>query len=229
MSDPALELDVLSGDPLMPVDEVARWLGVAPTTVASHVIESGMRSLDDGTLIAAGDRTTPLIRSREVRRFMREQLALMKGPRPQVPTNVIENTPALTALAFVLALQDGDIERVWDVSSAASREASDSKEDLAAWWSEYLDIENAPDPGISSGIYSIGERALAVMYIADTVPSGGVLKRAAMVTANPLALVEEEDGWRVDQPLQARCKDWRHLVGALQSPSEAEGGASGSS
>jgi hypothetical protein len=222
------ELSPISGDPLMPVDEVARWLGVSPVTITSYVVQGGLKSLDEGKMIAAGDRSTPLIRSREVRRYMKEQFeALKTAARPSISENLIENVPLLVAYTFVMALQDKDQKRVWDASSEASQQALVDAPSLFKWWSDYLDIERAAEPGVTSGIYSIGERAVAVMYVADTPPSGGIMQRPTMVIGNPLALVEDPDGWRVDQPLQARCREWKHLAGAPQPGRDSGAGASG--
>lgn len=213
---------------MLPVDEVARRLGVSTHTVVTHVLENGLRSLDRGELIAAGDRETPLIREREMTRFIKEQIAALESAaKPIVSNDLLKNTPVLTAYAFVMALQEGNHDTVWQASSAASQEAFGTPAALAKWWSDYLDIKNAPEPGIASAMYPIGEQAVAVKYIADTPPSGGVMQQATVVQANPLALIEDSDGWRVDQPLQERCGEWKHIIGGGQPDLAADDAAKG--
>lgn len=215
-------------DRLLPVDEVARRLGVSTQTVVVHVRENGLRSLDGGELLAHGDRHTPLIRERELTRFIQEHIDTLRSASKSVVTDdLVQNTPVLVAYAFVMALADEDADTVWQASSCASREAFNTQKDLVKWWSQYLDIDTAPDPGVSSAMYPIGDAAIAVNYIADTPPSGGVIQRPTLIEANPLALVEDPDGWRVDQPLQARCADWKHLVAAAQPASSDPDDANG--
>lgn len=218
----ASESSATEGNPLLPVVEVARRLGVSNVTVAGHVLHGGLRALDQGELIAAGDFNTPLIREQEMERFTEDlAAALQSAPKPMVPDNPIESIPFLVGYAFVMALAEGDIEKVWEASSQASREAFETARELAAWWSDYLGIKQATEPGVASGLYPIADGAVALMYIADTPPSGGIVARGTVTYSNPLALVEDPDGWRVDQPMQARCKEWRHLAGGPQ-PSEVE-------
>lgn len=213
-------------DPLRPVLEVARRLGLSTKNVAEFIGTEGMRSLDCGELIARGDFDTPLIREREITRFMQEHReALKEGARPVILESIVENTPFLVAFAFVMALEDGDINRVWEASSDASRDAFDGPKALTEWWRSYLDIANASRPGVASGLYPLGEHAVAVMYLPDTPASGGIVQGPTFLTGNPLAVVEQANGWRIDQPTQDD-QDWYELIVGRQRP-ESDGAASG--
>jgi hypothetical protein len=214
-------------DPLLSVVEVARLVGVGTPTAVSYVLEMGLRSLDEGELIKGQQLDLPLIRRSELARFteeLGEQLSTV--PAPQTPASLIENEAFLAAYHFVMSLQEGNLEGVWETASRASKKALGDPKKLGAWWAQYLDIANATEPGVASGIYPIDDETVAIKYLADTPASGGFMKAGAIVNAIPLALVHDPEGWRLDQPTQERCADWRHVVGGPQ-PAGESGSANG--
>ncbi len=214
-------------DQLLSVVEVARLMGVGMPTAVGYVMDMGLRSLDEGELIKAERLEVPLIRRSELDRFAEELKAeLPPAPAPQAPANLVENEAFLAAYHFVMSLQAGDFDGVWNTASRASKEALESPKNLASWWSRYLDIANASEPGVASGVYSIDDETVAIKYMADTPASGGYMKVGTIVEATPLALVLDPEGWRLDQPTQERCAEWRHIVGGPQ-PEGGSGSANG--
>lgn len=204
-------------DPLLSVVEVARLMGVGTPTAVKYVLEMGLRSLDEGELVKAGHLDVPLIRRRELMRFATDiGERLPPVPASQTPGNLIENEAFLAAYHFVMSLREGNLEGVWNTASRGSKEALGTPNDLANWWGQYLDIATASEPGVSSGVYPISDNAVAIKYMADTPPSGGFMKVGTVVEAIPLALVRDPEGWRLDQPMQKRCAEWRHIVGGPQ-------------
>jgi hypothetical protein len=201
-------------DPLLSVVEVARLMGVGNPTAVKYVAQMGLRSLDEGDLIKAGRLDLPLIRRRELARFATETgEQLPPVPASETPAKLIQNEAFLAAYHFVMSLQEGNLEGVWNTASRASQEALNTPEELTSWWGQYLDISTASEPGVSSGVYPIDEDSVAIKYMADTPPSGGFMKVGTVVEAIPLALVRDPEGWRLDQPMQERCAEWRHIVG----------------
>jgi hypothetical protein len=209
-------------NPLLSVVEIARLMGVATPTAVNYVLKMGLRSLDEGELIRTKRFDLPLIRRSELARFV-EDLGkqLPAVPAPQTPPNLIENEAFLAAYHFVMSLQEGNLEGVWNTASQASKEAMGDPKKLAKWWSQYLDISNASEPGVASGVYSINDEAVAIKYMADTPASGGFMKEGTIVEATPLALVHDPEGWRLDQPMQERCAEWGHIVGCPQPEGES--------
>ena len=202
-------------------------MGVGTPTAVKYVAEMGLRSLDEGELIKAGRFDLPLIRRHELVRFASEiGERLPPAPESQTPVKLIENEAFLAAYHFVMSLQGANLDGVWNTASRASREALSTPEELTNWWSQYLGIATAPEPGVSSGVYPIDENSVAIKYIADTPPSGGFMRVGSVVEAIPLALVRDPEGWRIDQPMQERCAEWRHIVGGPQvgvDPGSANG------
>jgi hypothetical protein len=214
-------------DPLLSILEVARLAGVGTPTAIGYVVEMGLRSLDQGVFIRSGRLDLPVIRRSEFDRFVDQyEGSLPAEVAPFLPENMLDSEELLAAFYFVMSLQDGDLDGVWNTSSRASKEALGDPKTLANWWSQYLAIADASEPGVSSAVYLIGKEQVAIKYMADTPPSGGIMKGRAIVEANPIGLVLDPEGWRVDQPLQARCAEWRHLVGG-PPPDEASGTANG--
>jgi hypothetical protein len=214
-------------DPLLSVVEVARLMGVGMPTAVRYVLGMGLRSLDEGELIKVERLDLPLIRRSELDRFAEElEAELPPVPASQTPANLVENEAFLAAYHFVMSLQEGNLEGVWNTSSRASKEALESPKNLARWWGQYLDIASASEPGVASGVYSIDDKTVAIKYMADTPASGGYMKVGTIVEAIPLALVHDPEGWRLDQPTQDRCAEWRHIVGGPQ-PEGGSGSANG--
>lgn len=188
-------------DPLLSVSEVARMWGTGLDIVVELVESRTLPSLDRGELIAKGRFDVPLIR-RSWARFMNldgsDSSHRVVDPPPG--ENVHPAFPV--ALDVHSALDEGDAETLYRLSSRASRKDRDA-EGLFARWMELTEGGLPSDSGVGSTIYTLAPLdALAARVFADApkVPravEGPVPARLHAV----FPLVEEAGDWKVDLPL----------------------------
>ena len=189
-----------SDDPLLSVSQVARMWGTGLNIVVELVKSETLPALDRGELIAEGRFDVPLIR-----RSWAEFLHLDGGSAHRVirPPEGEDVHPALnTALDVHAALDEGDAETLYRLSSRASREGRDATS-LYARWMEYTDGGFPTTSGVGSTIYSLAPLdAVAARVFADApkVPRAVTGPAPALLIA-VLPLVEEGGKWKVDLPM----------------------------
>lgn len=187
-------------DPLLSVAQVARIWGTGLETVIELVNSLTIPSLDRGELIAQGRLDVPLIR-----RSWAEALRVDGDGAGRIlkPPEGEDVHPAFhVALAVHSALDEGDAEGLFELSSRASREGR-SAETLLARWMEINEGGYPSNSGVGSTIYSLAPLpAVAARVFADApkVPRAVTRATPARLLA-VLPFVEEGEEWKVDLPL----------------------------
>ena len=198
---------VAAYDPLLSASQVARMYGTGITTVVELVAEKTLATLDDGALIAAGRIDVPVIRKSWARSL---QKPTGGSTRVLDPPEGHELHPAMVAAAdFVAALQAGDADSAYALTSVVGRGEMNATETLEAW---YQLVGGKPDDraGIGTSIYSLAPlEAVAARVLAHTPKFPRAVERptpARMIT--PLPLVEEGGDWKLDLELMAKVDSW---------------------
>ena len=189
-----------SDDPLLSASQVARMWGTGLSIVVGLVQSKTLPSLDGGELIAQGQLEVPLIR-----RSWAEFLSLGEGSahRTIEPPEGESVHPALnTALDVHAALDEGDAETLYRLSSQASRQGQDAAS-LYTRWMELTEGGFPTTSGVASTIYTLAPLpAVAARVFADApkVPRAVEGPAPALLLA-VLPLVEEGGDWKVDLPM----------------------------
>ncbi len=194
-------------DPLLSASQVARMFGTGINTVTELVAERRLATLDDGALIACGRLDVPLIRKSWARAL---QVPTGGDSRVLDPPDGQGLHPAVpVAINFHTALQVGDAERAFSLTSSSSREGMDAETVLETW--HQLTGGKPPESsGIGTAIYSLAPLdAVAARVIADAPKIPRAMSRptpARMLTALPL--IDREGEWRVDLDLMRKVDTW---------------------
>lgn len=189
-----------SDDPLLSVSQVARMWGTGLNIVVELVQSKTLPSLDRGELIAQGRLDVPLIR-----RSWAKFLNLDGGSAHRIiePPEGESVHPALNvALDVHAALDEGDAEALYRLSSQPSRQNRDAAS-LYARWIELIEGGFPTTSGVASTIYSLAPLpAVAARVFADApkVPRAVEGPAPALLLAI-LPLVEEGGEWKVDLPM----------------------------
>ncbi|MDX6627666.1 MAG: hypothetical protein QOE56_2655 [Solirubrobacterales bacterium] len=189
-----------SDDPLLSVAQVARMWGTGLDIVVELVDSMTLPSLDRGELISQGHLDVPLIR-----RSWAEFLSLDGDASARIiePSEGERVHPAfIVALDVHSALDEGDAETLYQLSSKASREGRDP----AALYSRWIECTQGgfpTDSGVGSTIYTLAPLpALAARVFADAPKVPRAITRSAPARLLAvLPLVEEKGEWKVDLPM----------------------------
>jgi hypothetical protein len=187
-------------DPLLSVSQVARMWGTGLDIVVSLVNSETLPSLDRGELIRRGYLDVPLIR-RSWAEFLRGD-SEGTGRIIEPPEGESVHPAAQVALNFHSALDAGDADDLYDLSSKASRQGRDPNTLLARW----MEINGGGYPdnsGVGTTIYSLAPLpAVAARVFADAPPVPRAVSKAtpALLIA-VLPMVDEGGEWKVDLPL----------------------------
>lgn len=189
-----------STDPLLSVSQVARMWGTGLDIVGELVLSQTLPSLDRGELIAQGHLDVSLIR-RSWAEFLR--LDSYASDRILEPPGGERIHPAFqVALDVHSALDEGDADVLYRLSSGASCEGRDAAV-LYARWMEFTAGGFPSDSGVGSTVYSLAPLpavAARVFANAPKVPRALTQSAPARLIAI-LPLVEEKGEWKVDLPM----------------------------
>jgi hypothetical protein len=189
-----------SDDPLLSVSQVARMWGTGLDIVVELVLSQTLPSLDRGELIIQGHLDVPLIR-RSWAEFLR--LDGDASDRILKPREGERVHPAFqVALDVHSALDEGDADALYRLSSQASREGRDAAA-LYARWIEFTEGGFPSDSGVGSTVYSLAPLpAVAARVFADAPKVPRAITRSAPARLIAvLPLVEEKGRWKVDLPM----------------------------
>lgn len=189
-----------SDDPLLSVSQVARMWGTGLDIVVELVESMSLPTLDRGELISQGQLEVPLIR-----RSWAEFLSLDNDASARIvepPEGERVHPAFIVALDVHSALDEGNAEALYRLSSKASQEGRDP-EALYSRWIEYTQGGFPTNSGVGSTIYTLTPlSALAARVFADApkVPRALTHSAPARLLA-VLPLIEEKGEWKVDLPL----------------------------
>lgn len=189
-----------SDDPLLSVSQVARMWGTGLNIVVGLVQSKVLPSLDRGELIAQGRLEVPLIRRSWVQCLSLGESSAHRIIEPPEGESV---HPVLNvALDVHAALDEGDADALYRLSSQASRQGRDAAS-LYARWIEFTEGGFPTTSGVASTVYALAPLpAVAVRVVADApkVPRS-VEGPAPVLLLAILPLVEEGGEWKVDLPM----------------------------
>jgi hypothetical protein len=190
--------------------------------VIELVAEGRLATLDNGALIESGRLDVPVVRRSWATAL---QVPTDGGSRVLDPPEGQELHPAVEAAAeFHTALQVGDAEAAFALTSRSSRAGMDADTVLEAWYR--LTGGKPPESaGIGTAIYSLAPlAAVAARVIADAPKVPRAMSRptpARMLT--PLPLVEENGEWKADLDLMEREDTWIDYLTQPMPQSSADG------
>lgn len=220
-------------DPLLSVSQIAREWGTGLDVVITLVNSQTLPSLDRGELVRQGHLDIPLIRESwaEFMRSGSEDVGRILEP----PEDDEVHPAANTALAVHSALDMGDAQELWNLSSSRSR-AGHSPESLLARWTALNQGSFPPDSGVGSTVYSLAPvPAVGARIFANAPKIPRVVTRPTPATLIAvLPFVWEDGDWKVDLPLYAGDDGDLFLPeiltkpvpeGAILDPSQPDDGA----
>lgn len=186
-------------DPLLSVSQIARLWGTG-VDIVIHLVDSGtLPSLDRGALISEGRLDVPLIRRSWAEFLCSDSQGAGRIVEPPEGESVHPALPV--AIDVVSALDEGDAEALYRLSSKASREGCDPDALLARW----MEINNGgypSDSGVGSKIYSLAPLpAVAARVFANAPKTPRIITRATPALLLVLPFVEEDGEWKVDLPM----------------------------
>lgn len=188
-------------DPLLSVSQVARMWGTGLEIVVELVESMTLPSLDRGELVSQGRLDVPLIR--------RSWALFLSLDANDSSHRIVEPAAGETvhpafraALDFHAALDLGDVEKLWQLSSAASQKGRDP-DGLFARWIECTEGGLPTTSGVGSTVYTLAPvPALAARVFADAPKVPRAIERAAPARLLAvLPLVWEGEEWKIDLPL----------------------------
>lgn len=198
-------------DPLLSVEDIARHWKVSTAAVVPLVVDGSIASLDGGRLVSSTHLDVPCIRLSWAERVRVDS----PGAVRRIDTADAGVHPAAAA-AYQLhvALQDNDVEAVWNLSSLASRAMTRAPEELLQEWRRHLASALGPDVSLTTGVYRLDPYpGVGVRLIHESAPIPYLVEKPTPVLAAGLIpLVHEEDVWRGDLALARLDVDWAALL-----------------
>ncbi len=201
----------MQDDELLSINEVARLWGTGLAAVLNSIQTGQLMSLDRGLLAAEARYDVPMIRR-----------SWAEAPRQdspgasrllEAPAGEPSHPAAQVAFDFHKALDLGDAAKLYDTSSAESRGVG-SREELLEAWRTVGGHLTQPNAGVGTAVYTLaplGAVAARVFADAPTLPRA-VTRSTPASLIDPLPLVLEGAGWKVDLPLFERRQEWSHLL-----------------
>lgn len=191
---------MVSDDPLLSVSQIARIWGTGLDVVIDLVNSETLPSLDRGELIHQGRLDVPLIR-RSWAEFLRSD-SEGAGRIVEPPDGELVHPAVSVALGVHSALDEGDAEALYELSSEASREGRDPGA-LLARWMEINQGGYPADSGVGSTIYSLAPLpAVAARVFANAPKMPRAITRATPARLLAVLPFVDEDGeWKVDLPM----------------------------
>jgi hypothetical protein len=204
-------------DPLLSVEDVAREWSVSVATVAPLVADGTIASLDGGRLVRRGRMDVPCIRRSWAERMRVDSPGAAR--RIDDPDGKKLHPAAAVAQDFRNALIAGNSQLVHALSSAASRSAVASPEELLARWTNALGPATDPEVSMTSGVYRLDPYSgVGVRLIYETPPIPyRVEKPTPARLAGLIPLVEEDGSWRPDLGLATAGVNWSQLLAEAPS------------
>jgi hypothetical protein len=190
---------VAADDPLLSVAQIARLWGTGLEAVTSLVISGALPSLDRGELIRRGELEIPLIRESWAE-FMRiDSPGAERILAPPAGSKV--HPAARRALALHAALESGDADSLWALSSQASHKGH-NPESLLARWSEINHGGYPEGSGVGTTIYSLAPLpAVGARVFANAPKSPRTIDKPTPATLLAVLPFVWENEWVVDLPI----------------------------
>jgi hypothetical protein len=196
-------------DPLLSVTQVARLYGTGLRVVVSLVEQGVLPSLDGARLVSVGRLDVPLIRRSWAVALQKDS----RGASRRLDDRDGVHPAAEAALEFHAALDLNDAERVYELSSRASRHQRAPGQLLDEWRRELAHVFAEPS-GIGTAVYSLAPRnAVVVRILGDPppIPRAVTAPTPAWVLAI-VPFVPEDDGWKADLPMYQDRNSWTPLL-----------------
>lgn len=212
-------------DPLLSIIEVARHIGHTVEATAELVAQENIPSVDGGQLATRGRFDVGVVRRS---RLLEAEASWASGLTKRI--DIGEDTEdglhpaAVSALAFLEAVEKRNDAQVAFLSTERTRARAESDRQLRRLWKRELGSEVLKKAGLASGVYPYPNEPGAVILrlVWNPAPVSYVVRKAVPLNSpKRLPLIEEDGVYRVDLPLFERQEDLNPHAGLAELPNDS--------